>query len=417
MEKVDPTALTVELFITDAVSAQSALNKAYDDLQATYSGTPNMNLFQGMYADELRLTGSFPHLLEAQTSNLLVNNTGLSSIFSQHYLPINTCIEVKRKVNELSESQISNITKEQIIAECNAIQAYSYFRLVQVFGGLPIPERTVPLDGLDANNNPRKSQAEVYQHIENLISLAENKINSTNPKTKFTNQALQVLKADVLLTQGKYPEAELVLQPLIGQFSLVPYNALFANSINNAAIFVIDFSTNDANALSTFYVARREAAPTQALIDAFGSTDARRALIGNPTNPATITIRKWTNSAQRPYIYRYSHVLLMYAEVLARRNDASAVSFLNEVRANVSATPVTVLDATNVVNVIANERLLEFYGEGDRWNTVKRLGIAPQIISSKPGVNFISRMVLWPIPQNELDRNSLINQADQNPGY
>ncbi|BDW91872.1 hypothetical protein MACH07_07040 [Flagellimonas marinaquae] len=77
------------------------------------------------------------------------------------------------------------------------------------------------------------------------------------------------------------------------------------------------------------------------------------------------------------------------------------------------------INSTNVVDLIAQERFVEFFGEcQDRLFTITRLGIADDVISNKANNTYIAeRNNLWPIPQQEIERNSEIGTADQNPGY
>lgn len=412
----DPSTLGVDQFITDGDTALLALFNAYDDIQSRYVVGAEPKMFQGLYSDELNHTGSFPHLAEVLLNNIIAVNDPLSDIFSNHYDIINTTTEVIRLTDELDETQIDADIKEEIIAEAHALRAYGYFRLVKVFGGLPITEQTVPLDGDQANNTPRSSEAEVYNYILSEISLAEGKLASNNPVTRFTNNAVQVLKADVLLFKGNFTAAENVLAPIIANYSLTStYGELFENGNNSSTILRIDFSPTDINLLETFFIGRHEVAPSQALLDAFESGDLRKNKIsGNDPNTASIT--KWITAEAQPYIYRYADVLLMYSEVLARRNDASAASFIDLLRNRAGLGPIGSLNSTNFVDIIAQERMVEFYAENHRWEDVKRLGLAQQIIESK-GLNFQAKQLLWPIPQDELNTNSLMDQSDQNPGY
>ena len=234
------------------------------------------------------------------------------------------------------------------------------------------------------------------------------------------------MKAKVLLYQGKYPQAESTLQPLIGKYSLAPnYEDLYVvGGDTPESIFRIDYSPSDSNSLAFFFYpspnGRREVAPSAAFLAAFDAADERINMIENNTDFSTAYLNKYSdnaNGADIPYIYRYADVLLMYAEVLARRDAPEASDYINEVRARAGAglAPVT-LNSGNVVTLIANERRFEFYGEGDRWDDVKRLGLAQQVIESK-GITYNANRVLWPIPQSEIDANNELSQADQNPGY
>lgn len=414
----DPTQLPAEAFIVDGETALQALFKAYDDVQDRYVAGAEMKMIQGLYSDELMHPGSFPHLDEALFNNFLPNNAGTTPIFGNHYDIINTTTEVIRLTEVLDDVAIEPAVKQAIIAEAHGLRAYGYFQLVKVFGGLPITEMTVPLDGPGAKDVPRSSEAEVYTYILNEIALAEGGI-ATTEFGRMTADALRVLKAEVLLFTGDYPGVENTLAPLIGEYALVgEYRDLYReDGPNSESIWRVNYNSTDSNGLSAFFTptGRREVAPTQSLLDAFEPNDDRLDRIANDDDINTVFIRKWTAPTDQPYIYRYADVLLMYAEALARRNAPNAADFLNEVRERALLDPVT-LNSSNVVERIAQERRIEFYGEAKRWEDVKRLGLAPTVISAK-GITYREKLLLWPIPQNELDRNSLLNQENQNPGY
>jgi hypothetical protein len=66
------------------------------------------------------------------------------------------------------------------------------------------------------------------------------------------------------------------------------------------------------------------------------------------------------------------------------------------------------------------ERSVELFAEGNRWIDIRRAGIAEDVISNKPATDWDAvkdSYMYWPIPQDEIDANSELTQADQNPGY
>jgi len=422
---IDPSTLSLDDFITDTESAQTALLMAYNDLQLTYVGGAYPKMFSGLYADNFDHTGSFPTFTEIWTNSILTSNINLERFFRDHYDVINTTSEVIRVTEGLSDDVISAAEKAPILAEAHALRAFAYFRLVKVFGGVPIPELTVPLDGDPANNTPRSSQAEVYNYIENEITAAEGSI-TNGSNLRFTNDAVQVLKAKVQLYQGNYTGAESTLQPLIGSYSLAPtYASLFdVGGDTTESIFRVDYNAADGNNLAFFFFpssggGRREVAPSQELLNDFEDGDVRKEMIANNTDFTSSYLIKYQDpggGTDKPYIFRYADILLMYAEVLARRDDADASTYINMVRTRAGLADV-VLTSSNVVDVIANERRFEFFGEGDRWDDIKRLGIAQQVIEGKVVGSYDVNKLLWPIPQNEIDANDAIGQEDQNPGY
>ena len=70
-----------------------------------------------------------------------------------------------------------------------------------------------------------------------------------------------------------------------------------------------------------------------------------------------------------------------------------------------------------VMEIIMHEREVELAGEQHRYNDLRRWGLDDDaaLADGKPYV--VGRHELWPIPQQEIETNPEISQADQNPGY
>jgi len=114
-------------------------------------------------------------------------------------------------------------------------------------------------------------------------------------------------------------------------------------------------------------------------------------------------------------IFRYADVLLMKAEALVRQGNAGdALPLINEVRdyANAPAKSAATLD------VIENERCLEFFDENWRRNDMIRFGHFENEYgfhkSGFPTANFDKTRRILPIPTGILNSNT---NWEQNPGY
>jgi len=123
-------------------------------------------------------------------------------------------------------------------------------------------------------------------------------------------------------------------------------------------------------------------------------------------------------------VIRYTEVLLNMAECEnATGNDPAAIDYLNEVRsrAGVEMPPYPTANypvdsPEEVFRAIVHERRVELAGEQIRnrdllrWRTLDKL-------ATEPISYFTPKHSLAPIPQQEIDSNAAIDQADQNPGY
>jgi hypothetical protein len=124
-------------------------------------------------------------------------------------------------------------------------------------------------------------------------------------------------------------------------------------------------------------------------------------------------------------LMRYSEVLLMMAECeIETGNLAGAVALMNQVRARASVAmppyptakfPTGTKD--QVFAALVHEKSVELGGEWVRnrdllrWRSQNKLTREPFSYFQR------NKHELLPIPQQEIDNNSRVEQKDQNPGY
>lgn len=141
-------------------------------------------------------------------------------------------------------------------------------------------------------------------------------------------------------------------------------------------------------------------------------------------------------------VFRYADVVLMKAEVECQLNGATniAIGYLNQIRERAGETQYTFTNEEGLRQLnnqdemreaIRNERALELVGEGHRFYDLKRWGneyalaklkssrqayIQGTTFCYKPEdfINIEEYRLLWPIPEGEINGNSLMKQ---NPGY
>ena len=113
---------------------------------------------------------------------------------------------------------------------------------------------------------------------------------------------------------------------------------------------------------------------------------------------------------------RFSEMLLIAAEGRARSgNDAAARTHVNNLRTN-RGLAATTDGGADLINLIMNERRVEFALEGHRFFDLKRLGMdIPKAASSGvPTLQYTDFRVLSFVPNNSLNNNT---NMVQNPGY
>lgn len=420
IETEPTTAVSPDALITDIASARGAVNGLYDRVQQTYV-TAGYNAFlTGLFADELSHVGSFPSLAEYASNDIDLNNIENTRYWTDHFETINAANII---IDKLQEVEIDSEASAELTAQAKAVRAFMYYRLVKVYGGVPLAlTGNLSATDIDTNPLPRSSESAIYDQIMLDLGDALADIRTSGSLYFFNENSVRVLKALVEMELEMYTQAEATLAPVIGEYTLATsYADLFGgNASTQEGVFAINFADFDGNSYAFYYLesgGRYEVAPSGDLLSSFEAGDERTSqIIGE--NPQIFKFKDPGSGSDDVYIFRYAHVLLMQAELLARRGDATASDYINMVR-NRAGLGDVVLDSSNFIDLIAHERFVEFYGEDtDRLFTLTRLGIADQEISSKDNNTFIpERNNLWPIPQQEIERNSAITEADQNAGY
>lgn len=137
----------------------------------------------------------------------------------------------------------------------------------------------------------------------------------------------------------------------------------------------------------------------------------------------------WGEYSRTPYefpLIRLGDVLLMLAEAYNETGQLDkAITELNKVRARVGmpglnsgAEWMQVSDKAEMTERIRNERAFELAGEGQRYWDIRRWGIYKETVKDATDIygnlmykrEYQSRHEIWPIPQEEFDRNPNLEQ-------
>lgn len=88
------------------------------------------------------------------------NSSTFTNLWDRAYTTINRANTLLHRMQNVT---MSDTKRERVEAQARFMRAYSYFYLVKIFGGVPIPESyTSGLEGLEI---PRKSVEEVYTYL------------------------------------------------------------------------------------------------------------------------------------------------------------------------------------------------------------------------------------------------------------
>lgn len=359
------------------------------------------------------------------------------------------------------------------LGEAYFLRAHYYYVLVRLYGGVPL--RLVPFNPGDNTAIARNSADEVYKQIiadvEKAAELlpAKSEYDDSN-LGRATVDAAYTMLADIYLTlapdnAGYYQKvAELCdkVTALGYDLNQCAYTDNFDATVNNGAesIFEVQYSGNteynfwgdtQSSWLSTFMGPRNSGfvaggygwnQPTGEFISQYEDGDLRRDLTvlyeGCPDfdgmaykstySTTGYNVRKflvpksvspdYNTSAANFVVYRYADVLLMKAEALNEmgRTDEAAAP-LNIVRHRAGLPDVSGLSQDDMREKIIHERRIELAFEGHRWFDMIRLDhgqYALKFLHSIGKSRATKNRLLFPIPQTEMDANSLMTQ---NPGY
>jgi len=152
----------------------------------------------------------------------------------------------------------------------------------------------------------------------------------------------------------------------------------------------------------------------------FGSVTRFAKFIDFTLSPLT----NQTQSGLNFPVLRYADVLLLYAETLNEINGApteDAYAAINKVRRRAYGDLLhdlaPALSQSDFRDSVFLERRKEFVQEANRWFDLVRSGTLVQALQNIPAKapNVSDKNYLYPIPQVEIDLNSLL--LPQNPGW
>lgn len=364
--------------------------------------------------------------------------------------------------------------KERCLGEAYFLRSHYYFLLARLFGGVPL--RTEPFTPGDNTAIARASLEDTYKLImsdcQKAIDIlpAKSEYDNNNVGRACRDAALTQMAEIYLTLAPKHPDYYQHVANLCDSVTALGYDLSncaytdnFDATVNNGAesIFEVQYSGDtkydfwgnnpQSSWLSTFMGPRNSGfvagaygwnQPTQEFVDQYEEGDKRkdwtilypgcpdfdgksyRASYSNTGyNVRKFLVPKsispeYNTSPANFVVYRYADVLLMKAEALNEMGQtAQAAEPLNIVRRRAGLAAVSGLSQDAMREKIIHERRMELAFEGHRWFDLIRIGdgtYAVNFLHSIGKTHATRQRLLMPIPQTEMDANSLMTQ---NPGY
>lgn len=346
-------------------------------------------------------------------------------------------------LDQIDGANFAENLKKQYKGEAMFIRALNYFNMYRIWGGVPATKHVV--SAAEALKVARYSDEQMFDLIAG--DLKEIVDNNYLPETyssadmgRATSGAAKALLGKVYLTFHKWTEAKDILSQLIGKYQLVsPIAQVFNvdNKNNNEIIFAVHFNKEiEGEGHSYWYNltnASDDTNQTSSLLNTFPTGDARKDLITYVQVEKNVRLMNKFYDTKSPtfktvgndqILLRYADVLLMYAEALNEiQYDASegslALKYLNAVRQRAGISNLTAKQLPTQEKFrkgILVERQREFPYEGQRWFDLVRMGFAKSVMAEN-GIEIKDYQLLFPIPQQEIEKVGDKSILWQNPGY
>lgn len=419
----------------DSLNAEAAVIGVY--LSVNSGGVNSllgggMTIMTALAGDELFPTSSNLAYREFYDNGIDPSNSINEGMWVQAYKQIylaNACLEGLETVTYISKDK-----RQELIGEVLQIRAANYFYLSQLYGNVPLVLSTDYRENIKlANESVENIYTQIIQDLQLSLKYLKNVEHDVLRANYFS--ALGLL-AKVYLLTGRYDEA-----------------GSAADEIINSGLFLLEANVGDvfaAESKETFWswVANDQSLPSMqtfegltlqpssaTIIPAFSISESLANLfeegdkrftewVGSNTVNGQVYLFPNKYQVHRPFagsrsenyvIFRLAEQYLIRAESRVRNDDMQGgLSDLNIIRTRAGLERINLTDQESLLGHVLIERRRELFCEwGNRWLDLKRMGLIQK------EMNVVKELwneyaILFPIPKNELDRNTYLIQ---NPGY
>jgi hypothetical protein len=406
-------------------------------LVGSYADMGSRNFYGGrpfVMADFLGSTntiewyGTYQDITQTYNKSILKSNSIVNSVWAVGYATIN---DVNNVIAALDK--VDAVKKNKVEGEAKFIRGASYFDLVKVFAksyndgspttNLGVPIVLTPTKAITEESFVTRATVQaVYQQVIADLTDAELKLPAANGFFA-TKGAAAAMLARVYLQMGNFSAAANAANRVIiaNTYTLSPtYLGAFpvAGSVAGANttedIFAIQVNTltgfNGYNEFygATIYNGRGDAVIANAWMTNYEVGDDR--INSFYISGGDRFTSKYANNFGNVPIIRYAEMFLIRAECNQRLSPAAPIGGqtpsqdLNKIRARVNLAPVI----ATLANIL-KERKLELAFEGGFF-----LHDAKRTQTNIGSIAWNANVLVFPIPQNEMDANKNLKQ---NAGY
>jgi len=443
------TAIDEDKVFESYVTSQAALVGVYDQLSDPSFEGLYVPIFGDLSADDLMISpeNNYNWFVPVYQMNTLPNYIFSESPWWAGYKVIFDANKIIANAQSIPDATIEQ--KNRLVGEAKAMRAFVMLKLVQMFAPsyMSNPEApsillaTEPLKH-DDPNLPRAPLSDVYDQMEadllSAIQLLEYE-NNIEAKGFFDKRTAQAILARVYLNMQEWEKARDMAIAAYTDVDLVGYNSYFDGFYyrNSETIFTVAYTQEDNNtylSIPSFYYPVNGYSSMRAnntFVDMFARNDIRSSFfLIEPEIDDTynLILKFWHNqsvgNAERISI-RASEMYLIAAECeaeLGNYTKAQDALYAIQGRADLTVDKSKAI-GQELIDEILLERRKELFGEGFRWNDIKRR----QSRFVRTGDHWVKfdfgpedtdyYRLTYPIPQSEMDNNNVLTNADQNIGY
>ncbi|MDR1682408.1 MAG: RagB/SusD family nutrient uptake outer membrane protein [Candidatus Symbiothrix sp.] len=450
----------VETFMTNASRVESVIFSCYYQLRRAPLLGQALHTIDETMADYNYGSGSYAYMSQYKGLDQ-TNTTRVTDSWAVAYRVVRFSNEI---LDLMRDTPMSDTDRKELTGELRFLRALAYSRLAWHWGGVPLFDES----NWKSLYQARSSVEEIYSFIVKDLEYAEQNLPDREKQYgRPSKAAAKTFLTEMYLYQKRWADARDKALEVInqGRYALVPVSVVddfynvFGPDVNGTSeeIFYIKFNTLSGAQFAWFLhtTGTTYINPTQGpmglysldenqFIANWNASDLRKSFNLYDRTVSGVDrklCKKFIDPDQTSSytsndnpLYKYSDLLLFYAEAAARADNAptnDAMEKLNMVhRRAYGKNPVTpnasvdfkLADYNTVdkfIDLVLKERGYETYCEGKRYNDLVRCGKLAECVKRAKGIDITSEAAYWwPIPNMEFLHNPYFDvDRDQNPGY
>ena len=198
-------------FLTSDEGLEAAILGVYDELRGFYTVPASAAMYLG--TDEGATKWESSHRYDFDAYAWSTESSYLSDMWLNHYTIIS---RANLLINDAPDSGQDQAVIDRIVGEAKFLRALAYFRLVQLWGPVPVTL------GTETEELPRESVGKVYELVvKDLIDATQNGVlpvaKSNSQAGRVTHYAAKSLLGKVYLTMASYKKYGTTFEGLMSQ--------------------------------------------------------------------------------------------------------------------------------------------------------------------------------------------------------